>query len=119
MMSLLRDGRDVGRLGALRALALLVRDARALGERLVAVTGDAAVVHEEILRALVRGDEAVPLRIVEPLDGSISHKKTPPNTDLTNGLGSAWRVPDSLSLSRQGSSALSRFVRPPPRPGRS
>src|SRR3954454_12118994 len=75
VMPLRRDGRDVGRLGALRALALLVLDARALGERLVAVAGDAAVVHEEILRALVRGDEAIPLRVVEPLDGSVSHKK--------------------------------------------
>jgi hypothetical protein len=31
--------------------------------------------NEEILRTLVRGDKAVPLRIVEPLDGSASHEK--------------------------------------------
>src|SRR5687767_5561130 len=48
------DGRDVDRLGALRALALFELDARTLGEALEAFTGDIAVVHEEILRALVR-----------------------------------------------------------------
>src|SRR5207249_1418768 len=61
---------DVRRLGAFRALTLLIRDARTLGKRLEAATGDVRVMHEEILRPLVRGDEAIPLRIVEPLDGS-------------------------------------------------
>src|ERR687895_274174 len=74
----LRDGGDVRRLGALLALTRFELDARALGEALEAVTGDVAVVDEEILRSLVRGDEAVPLAVVEPLDGSGCHKKTPP-----------------------------------------
>jgi len=72
------DGCDVDRLGALGALALLELDASALGEALEAIAGDVAVVHEEILRALLRGDEAVPLAVVEPLNGSGCHRKTPP-----------------------------------------
>ena len=40
---------DVGRLGALRAFALLELDARAFGERLEALAGDIAVMDEEIL----------------------------------------------------------------------
>src|SRR4051794_6165052 len=74
----LGDRGDVRRLRALRPLARLVLHARALGERLEAGAGDIRVVHEEVLRSLVGSDEAVPLRIVEPLDGSVSHKKTPP-----------------------------------------
>src|SRR5207245_4205392 len=69
----LGDRSDVGRFRTLRALALLELHARALGERLEAVAGDAAVMDEEILRSLVGGDEAVPLRIVEPLDDSVGH----------------------------------------------
>jgi hypothetical protein len=58
-------------------------DAGALGEALEALTGDVAVVHEKILRALFRGDEAVPLAVVEPLDGSGCHKKHLPH-NFTN-----------------------------------
>ena len=95
----LGDRGDVGRLGALRALALLVRDACALGEGLVTLTGDARMMHEQILRPLVRGDEPVPLRIVEPLDGSVGHEKTPPllrNERVRKAL--FLRKPDSLLL---------------------
>ena len=46
----LRDQGHVGRLGALRAFLLLERDPRALGERLVALAADGAVVHEQVLR---------------------------------------------------------------------
>src|SRR5439155_16800577 len=69
--SLLRS--DVDRLGALLALARLVLDLCALAQRLEAVTGDVRVVHEEILAAILGGDEAVSLGIVEPLDGSGCH----------------------------------------------
>src|SRR4249919_345720 len=82
--SLRRDGNDVRRLGALLTLARLELDARTLGEALEAITGDVAEVHEEILRALVRGDEAVPLAVVEPLHGSSCHRKHLPHL-LTNG----------------------------------
>jgi hypothetical protein len=43
------------------ALLGLVLDLRTLAERLVAVAGDRAVVDEQILAALVRGDEPVAL----------------------------------------------------------
>src|SRR4029450_2187949 len=46
----LRDRSHVGRLGTLRAFALLERDPCALGERLDAVAGDVAGVHEQVLR---------------------------------------------------------------------
>ncbi len=43
-----------------------------------ALTGDVAVVDEEVLRPLGRGNEPVALRIVEPLHGSFCHGNTPP-----------------------------------------
>src|SRR5919202_2533182 len=46
---------------------------RALGQRLEAVGVDAGVVDEEVLTALVRGDEAEALVVVEPLHGSGCH----------------------------------------------
>src|SRR6188472_11159 len=76
----LRNDGDVDRLRALLTLTGLVRDLRPIGERLEAVTGDAAVMHEEVLRPLGRGDEPVTLRIVEPLNGSFCHGNTPPYT---------------------------------------
>src|SRR6478736_650630 len=56
--SYLRDDDDVRCLRALRALAGLERDLRPLGERLEAVTGDVAVMHEKVLRPLGGLDEA-------------------------------------------------------------
>src|SRR5829696_4551891 len=47
----LRDLGHVGRLGPLRALALLVGDSCALRERLEALAGDAAVIHERVRKA--------------------------------------------------------------------
>jgi steroid delta-isomerase-like uncharacterized protein len=60
-------------LRALVARLGLVRDLRALGERLVAVADDAGVVDEEILPALVGRDEAEALLVAEPLHGSGCH----------------------------------------------
>src|ERR1051326_585252 len=72
------DGGDVLGLGALRALDGLVLDLCALGERLVALTGDRAVVHEQILSLLLRREEPVARGIVDPLHRSCRHRKTPP-----------------------------------------
>src|SRR5919201_530630 len=69
---------DVLRLGALGSLGSLVLDLRALRERLVAVTSDGRVVHEEILALILGGDESIPLRVVEPLHCPCRHEKTPP-----------------------------------------
>src|SRR6478735_9672494 len=73
--SYLRDDDDVRCLRALRALAGLERDLRPLGERLEAVTGDVAVMHEQVLRPLGGLDKTETLRIVEPLHGSFCHMK--------------------------------------------
>src|SRR5262249_26484008 len=74
----LGDLGDVDRLGAFCPFAGLELDLRALGEGLEALAADVAEVHEEILPTLVRGDEAVALRVVEPLHRSSSHGETPP-----------------------------------------
>src|SRR6478609_6099941 len=66
----LRDRDDVRSLGALGALTALVLDLRAFDERLEPVAGDRGVMDKEILRPLVRRDEAVALRVVEPLHSS-------------------------------------------------
>src|SRR5438874_6232246 len=78
------DERDALGLGALRALGRLELDPCALGERLVTLAYDRAVMDEEVLAAFVRGDEPVPLVGVEPLHGSGCHEKTPPPL-LRNG----------------------------------
>src|SRR5688572_12193853 len=72
------DGDDVEGLGALLALAGLELDLGALGEGLEALTADAAVVDEKVLASVLRRDEAVALRVVEPLHGSCCHISTPP-----------------------------------------
>src|ERR1700712_3649977 len=67
------DRADVDRLRSLVAGLGLVLHTRAFGERAVAVGVDAAVVDEEVLAALIRGDEAEPLFVAEPLHGACSH----------------------------------------------
>src|SRR5437764_9068001 len=70
-----RNRRDVLRLGPFCALGRLELHLRILGERLVALPDDRAVMDEEILAAFVRGDEPVPLVGVEPLHDSGCHRK--------------------------------------------
>src|SRR5215211_6661030 len=70
-MRLARD--DVDGLGALVPGLGVIADACALGQRLVAVTADAAVMDEEVLAGLVGRDEPEPLVIAEPLHCSCSH----------------------------------------------
>src|SRR5215203_5539817 len=72
------DGGDVIRLHALLALGSLVRDLGALIEALEAVAGYTRVVNEEIITALVGGDEAVALLVAEPLYRSLGHIWSPP-----------------------------------------
>src|SRR5215212_2317461 len=69
---------DVIRLHALLALGLLVGDLGAFIEALEAVTRYTAVVHENVLATLIRGDEAVAFLIVEPLYRSLGHTWSPP-----------------------------------------
>src|SRR4051812_45275132 len=67
------DSRHVRGLGALLALRLLELDLRTLLERLVAARLDRAEVDEQVGATTVRGDEAIALVRVEPLDGSGCH----------------------------------------------
>src|SRR5262249_28726695 len=67
------DGLNIDRLGALLTFARLELDLRVLAERLEPLTDDVGVVDEEVLATLVRRDEAVALRVVEPLHGSGCH----------------------------------------------
>src|SRR5690348_8692873 len=53
---------------------------RALGERLETLAGDRGMVDEHVLATLSRGDEPIPLRIVEPLHGSSCHTNTSSTT---------------------------------------
>src|SRR3954451_3200376 len=64
---------DVDGLGALVAGLGVEGHLRALSQRLEAVGVDAGVMDEEVLATLVRGNEAEPLVVVEPLHGSGSH----------------------------------------------
>src|SRR3954470_22974525 len=68
---------DVDGLRALVAGLGVVGHLRALSQRLEAAGVDAGVVDEEVLAALVRGDEAEALVVVEPLHGSGSHDFPP------------------------------------------
>src|SRR5205814_6302824 len=65
-------------------------DLRALGEGLEALACDRAVMDEEVLASVVRGDEPVPLRVVEPLHGSCRHRKTPPLPNSRTVDGRRW-----------------------------
>src|SRR5918997_314569 len=67
------DRPDADGLRALVALLRLVLDARALGERAIAVGLDGRVMHEEVLRTLVGCDEAEALLVAEPLHGACRH----------------------------------------------
>src|SRR5215211_3047582 len=69
---------DVVRLHALTSLRRFVRHLGAFLEALEALSRDAVVVHEEILAALVGGDEPVTLIVAEPLNRSLGHIWSPP-----------------------------------------
>src|ERR1051326_7707813 len=88
----LRDRGHVRRFGALRALAGLELDLRAFGESLEAVARDLRMVDEQILAAVLRCDEPVPLRVTEPFHGSGCHRKNTSLTELTNGYGKCGGV---------------------------
>jgi len=76
---LLADRHDVAGLGALLPLGRLELDPCTFGEGLEAFGIDRAEMNEDVLAALVRGDEAIPLRVVELLHDSGCHMK---NTSL-------------------------------------
>src|SRR6267143_114644 len=63
---------DVGCLKTLRAAGHFELDPVTFGQALEALGLDGAIVHEDILSALL-SDESIPLRVVEPLHLSLSH----------------------------------------------
>src|SRR5918992_1355550 len=67
------DGADVVRLRALLALAGFEANPLALLQRLVPSPGDGRVVDEDVLAAVVGGNEAEALLAVEPLHGAVRH----------------------------------------------
>src|SRR4026208_2249482 len=69
----LTDDADVACLRTLWAFLDLVLDLRAFGQALEALAGDRAEVNEDVVAAVGLRDEAVALRIVEPLHGSGCH----------------------------------------------
>src|SRR2546426_10853570 len=70
------------------------------------------MVDEEILAlAALRGDESVPLRVVEPLHCSSRHKKTPP-LPLMNGRWEALGRPDTRSVKPKRSTGLVSWPEP-------
>ena len=73
----LLDSGDVLRLHALLATSRLVGDLGALLKGLKPAACYRAVVHEEIIAPVVRGDEAVAFIAVEPLDRSLGHVPEP------------------------------------------
>jgi hypothetical protein len=54
-------------------------------------------VNEDVLAALIRGDEAVPLRVVEPLHGSCCHMQNTSLRGSSERTGGAW-TRDRVSL---------------------
>src|SRR5271166_3268159 len=70
--------RDVYGLGALVALLGVVGDLRPLLQRAVTLAVDPGVMDEQVLVAVVRGDEAKPLVVAEPLNGAGGHSYAPP-----------------------------------------
>src|SRR6476620_1161654 len=70
------DGGDSHRLGALGSLLDLELDALVRLEGAEAAALDLGKVHEDILRAVIRGDEAEALVAVEPLHSSLCHLLT-------------------------------------------
>src|SRR5713226_5955876 len=64
---------DVDGLGPLVAGLGIKGDLGALSQRLETFSADAAVVDEEVFSAVVRGDKAEALVVVEPLHGSGWH----------------------------------------------
>src|SRR2546429_7150970 len=70
------DGCDSYRLGPFSSLRNLELNTLVFLERTVAAALDLGVVDEEVLRAVVRGDEAEALVTVEPFHSSLCHLLT-------------------------------------------
>src|ERR1700704_5523499 len=72
------DRLDVDGLRTLVALLRVVGDLRALLQRAISLAVDSGVMNEQVLVAVVGGDETEPLVVAEPLYGASRHVGTPP-----------------------------------------
>src|SRR5882757_5381055 len=72
------DRANVLRLRTLRALRDVELDLLVLVERLVAIGLNGRVVNEDVVAAVLLGDEAEALLGVEPLNGALSHAGNSP-----------------------------------------
>src|SRR5215470_11630221 len=114
--SLRSDGHDVRRLGAFLALTGFVRHLCPLNEGLEPRAGDRAEVNKQVLAAVIRGDEAISLGVVEPLHGSGCHIAPPSRVHervRKAGLHNQTNVPDQLHSST-GRLPARPGGRPPP-----
>src|SRR5579864_6624821 len=68
--------RDVSRLQTLRALLRFEAHLLIFSQRLEAVAADFGEVREQVVAALVRGDEAKAFAVVEPLNGTGIHEES-------------------------------------------
>ena len=66
-------GYDVGRARAFLPLLNVIRNGLTLGQRLEATTLNGAVMDENVLAAVGRGDETKALFVTEPLNCAYSH----------------------------------------------
>src|SRR5580658_10398848 len=72
------DGLDVDGLGTLVTLLGVVGHLRALLQRAIALAVDPRVMYEQVLVAVVGGDETKPLVVAKPLNCAGRHVGTPP-----------------------------------------
>src|SRR6185436_4192310 len=99
---------DVRRLLALRAGGDFEADLLAFLEGLEALHVDRGEVREQIVAAVIRSDEAVALRVVEPLDGASCHdvslkklvKRGTPDVGVTGEPRMAEPIPNTFTQGR-------------------
>src|SRR4051812_13536734 len=96
------DRLNVRGVGALGPVLSVVADLRALGERLEAAAGDAAVVHEQVLALIVGRDEAEALVVAEPLHGSSSHLFPPGRLCAAKRGRCGWQLLRTLGTQSPG-----------------
>src|SRR4051794_33194047 len=126
---------NVRRLRALLPLGGLELDLCAFDEGAEALAGDAGKVHEQILRPVVGGDEAIPLLVTEPLHGAgcqlihlprTYHRERRPRRLVYTSFGRAVRIPvlsncslcPRIAATRLTSACWSGRTRVLPRPER-
>src|SRR5690606_21935563 len=106
-------GLYAGGLGPLRSLRDFVADALAFLQGAEALGCNGRIVHEHVGAAVLGGDEAEPLGVVEPLHGAVLHS----DADLVlDGMRAPGRSPGAPAEYAKGPPRLA-ITRPAMRPG--